>query len=216
VSRLFITQREINFISDISKELIKDIVGQKIILYPISEIKSDVHGLYNESTEKIYDNPIEIEALVSNPEQETRTNLFGPEKLATLEVYVHYRDMVDRKIEISIGDFIQYGGVFYEISRMDKMRQIYGHAEQIDGYKLMCTQARQGQFNAKRVGPTEDVYNDPDAVQKEFVQQRGLPLVDDKPTGDVRALQQNGQLDRPVDGPARVVETSDGSKFYED
>lgn len=213
MSRLFITQKEINLISDITKELIKDIVGQKVIVYPISEIKSDVHGLYNESPEKIFDNPIEIEALVDSPEQQTRTNLFGPEKLSTIEVYIHYRDMIDRKIDISIGDFLQYGGTFYEISTVNKMRQIYGHAEQIDGYKLLCTQARQGQFISKRFAPADDGF---DAVQKEFVQQRGLPIVDDKSTGDVRALQQTGQLDRPIDGPARIIETHEGSEFYDE
>lgn len=213
MSRLFITQKEINLISDITKELIKDIVGQKVLFYPISEIKTDVHGLYNESPEKIFDNPIEVEALVDSPEQTTRINLFGPEKLQTLEVYVHARDLLDKKMEISIGDFLQYGGTFFEISAVDKMRQIYGHAEQIDGYKLICTQARQGQFFTKKVGPADGLH---DEVQKEFVQQRGLPIVDDKPTGDVRALQQTGQLDRPVDGPARVIETTEGSTFYDE
>lgn len=213
MSRLFVTQKEINLISDLSKELIKDIVGQRVILYPISEVKSDVHGLYNESPEKIFDNPIEVEALVDSPEQTTRINLFGPEKLQTLEVYIHYRDMMDKKMEISIGDFLQYGGTFFEITAVDKMRQIYGHAEQIDGYKLMCTQARQGQFSAQRLGPADGPY---DAIQKEFVQQRGLPVVDDKPTGDVRALQETGQLDRPIDGPAKIIETREGSTFYDE
>jgi hypothetical protein len=216
VSRLFVTQKEINLISDLTKELVKDIVGSKVIFYPISEIKTDVHGLYNESPEKVFDNPIEIECLVNSPEQTTRINLFGPEKLQSLEVYVHYRDMMDRKIEISIGDFLQYGGAFYEITAVDKMRQIYGHAEQIDGYKLICTQAREGQFKAPRVAPFEGPYTDESAVQEEFVQQRGLPIVDDKETGDKRALQETGQLDRPVDGPARVVRTNEGSSFYDE
>ncbi len=213
MSRLYITQKEINLISDITKELIKDMIGSRIIFYPISEVKSDVHGLYNESTEKVYDNPIELECLVDSPEQTTTTNLFGPEQLQKLELYVHYRDLLDKKIDISIGDFIQYGGAFFEISSVDKMRQIYGQAEQVDGYKLKCTQARKGQFSAKRIGPFDEP---PEIIQKEFVQQRGLPIVDDKETGDKRALQETGQLDRPIDGPARVVETAEGSTFYDE
>jgi hypothetical protein len=46
VARLFLTPREINFMNDISKELVKDVVGQKIFLYQISEIKSKVHDVY--------------------------------------------------------------------------------------------------------------------------------------------------------------------------
>ena len=41
MGRLFITQREINFINDIAKEVVKDVIGQKIYYFPISEIKSN-------------------------------------------------------------------------------------------------------------------------------------------------------------------------------
>jgi hypothetical protein len=39
MGRLFISQREINFINDIAKEVVKDVIGQKIYYFPISEIK---------------------------------------------------------------------------------------------------------------------------------------------------------------------------------
>jgi len=35
MARLFITPREIDFISDITKEVIKDVVGQKIFFYKV-------------------------------------------------------------------------------------------------------------------------------------------------------------------------------------
>ena len=40
MSRLFITPREINFINDVAKELVKDVAGQKIYYFPISEISA--------------------------------------------------------------------------------------------------------------------------------------------------------------------------------
>ena len=43
MARLFITPRELNFINDIAKEVIKDVIGQKVYLFQISEIKSKVH-----------------------------------------------------------------------------------------------------------------------------------------------------------------------------
>ena len=71
MSRLFITPREINFINDIAKEIVKDVIGQKIYYFPISEIKSRVHDVYEESVDKIFENPIELDALVKYQEQET-------------------------------------------------------------------------------------------------------------------------------------------------
>ena len=68
MSRLFITERELNFISDLTKEVVSDVIGQKIYYYPISEIKTRTHDVYNESPEKVYDNPLEVHALVDSPE----------------------------------------------------------------------------------------------------------------------------------------------------
>ncbi len=204
MSRLFITQREINFIADITKELIADTVGQKVYYFPISEIKTRTHELYAESSDKIYDNPIEIACLVDMPLNETTVNLFGPERLNKLEVFMQHQDLVDRGIKPSIGDFLQYGEYNYEISKIIYMRNIYGQVEQVDGIKLVCTQARQGQFNAAQTGPTSVAFSDKDAVQTEFTQQRGIAVIDDKKTGDVRKLQENGVLDAPINGPARI------------
>ena len=75
--RLFITPREINLINDLAKEVIKDVVGQKIYLFQISEAKSKIHDVYEESTEKIFDNPIELECLV---EYEPQKNVYNHDK----------------------------------------------------------------------------------------------------------------------------------------
>ena len=64
MARLFITPREIDLISDITKEVVKDVVGQKIYYYPISDTKSKIHEVYQESPEKVFDNPIEINCLI--------------------------------------------------------------------------------------------------------------------------------------------------------
>ena len=45
MSRLFISQREVDLISDLTKEVIKDVIGQKVYYFPVSEIKSNVHDV---------------------------------------------------------------------------------------------------------------------------------------------------------------------------
>ena len=44
MARLFITPREIDFISDVTKEIVKDVIGQKIYYYKVREDLSKVHG----------------------------------------------------------------------------------------------------------------------------------------------------------------------------
>jgi hypothetical protein len=55
MARLFITSREIDLISDLTKEIIKDVIGQKVFYYSVSETKSHVHDIYLESPEKIFE-----------------------------------------------------------------------------------------------------------------------------------------------------------------
>ena len=62
MARLFITPREIDFISDLTKEIIKDVVGQKIYYYRIREDLTDTHDVYEEAENKVFNPPVEIEA----------------------------------------------------------------------------------------------------------------------------------------------------------
>ena len=83
MSKLFITSRELDLISDLSKELIKDIVGQKVYYYRVREDLTDIHDVYEEATKKIFDPPIEIEARVNYQPEEIRTNRFGNEEMSS-------------------------------------------------------------------------------------------------------------------------------------
>jgi hypothetical protein len=206
MSRLFITPRELNFISDISKEVIKDVIGQKIYYFPISEIKTQTHLVYNEAMQKIFDNPIEIEGLIANPTAEVKVNSFGIDKTFTVEVYLQWRDLVDKGINVSIGDYFSFGDVFYEISEFFYSRLIYGMPEHVDGMKITGVKVRESQFKAKYFGPTDISYTEDDAVQKTFVQQRGAEENRLGKTNDVRDLQKNGVLESPLTGPKEVSE----------
>ena len=220
MGRLFLSKREINFMNDIAKELVKDVIGQKIYYYSISEIKSKVHDIYEESPEKIFETPIEIECLVKYQEPEIRTNRFGSEKYFKIEAYIQSRDLLDRGIEILEGDFFSYGSVFFEITQAPGSAIIYGQIEHEKFITIKATQAREGQFKSKIFGPTSESNTDSDAVQDTFVQQRGFENNRLGKTGDVRALQENGVLDKPISGPKETSpkgdDTGAGSSFYGD
>lgn len=222
MARLFITPRELNYISDVTKEIIKDVIGQRIFLYPISELKTQTHGIYNEALKKVYDNPIVLDAMVDNNFQtDTKIDKFGVDAQYKLEVFIQHRDLVDKGINVSIGDFFSFSDVFYEITERVFMRNIYGMPEHKDGVKLIGTKARAGLFDAPVIGPTDISKADPGAVQTTFVQQRGSSLDENgNPTGDKRDLVENGVLEQPLTGPKEVSpkgdETGAGSSFYDE
>jgi hypothetical protein len=212
----------LNFISDITKELIKDVVGQKVFYFPISELKTQTHGVYNEALQKVYDNPIALDCLVDNNFQaDTKIDKFGVDSQYKIEVFIQHRDLVDKGINVNIGDFFSFSDVFYEVSERVFMRNIYGMPEHKDGVKLVGIKSREGLFKAPTVGPTDISRPEADAVQNEFHQQRGRTLDEaGLETGDKRDLVDSGVLDPPLEGPREVSEKGDpddvGSAFYDE
>lgn len=212
MARLFITPREIDFISDLTKEITKDVAGQKIFYYSIREDLTDVHDVYEEAPEKVFDPPVEIEGLVEWSPYEVRTNRFGGEEFGTMVVYLHSRDLLDRDIVVREGDYFSYGAVFFEITSFIEDKQVYGQIEHKIGFKITGKQARKGQINIRPEGPLDEKYTDEDAVQQEFVQQRGQTENELGETGDKRALQEQGKLDKPA--PRKVSKDGISSSFY--
>lgn len=211
-----------NFISDITKELIKDVVGQKIYYYPVNELKTKTHEIYNEALKKVFDNPIALDALVDTSFQsETVINQFGVDSQFKVEVYLHYRDLVDKGLSVNIGDFFSFSDVFYEITERKFMRNIYGMPEHKDGVKLVGTKARDTQFKAITLGPTDIARPEPDAVQTTFHQQRGQAVNAEGVTGDKRELQKDEVLGPPITGAKEVSPRGDkdhtgSSAFYDE
>lgn len=205
--RLFVTGREIDFFNDISKETVKDIVGQKIYYYPLSYEKTKVDEVYEEAIEKIFENPIEINCIVDWQPPEVKTTKYGQDSILFIKVYVQSRDMIQKEIEIKDGDFFSYGAEFFEITTVRTMRNIYGQVEYDDGVEITGRQSRKDLFSHKAMGPTKESFDDPDAVQKTFVQQRGFEENQEGKTGDKRDLVEKGVLDSPdISKPAEISE----------
>ncbi len=64
MARLFVTPREIDYISDLTKEITKDVRGQNIFYYRIREDLTNGHDVYEESPDKVFDKPVEMEAMI--------------------------------------------------------------------------------------------------------------------------------------------------------
>ena len=204
MARLFITPREIDFIADVNKEIVKDVIGQKIYYYTVREDLTAVHPVYEEATNKVFDPPIEIGARVTWAPSDVKTDNFGMEYYYSIEIYLQSRDLLDKDISARAGDYFSYGDTFFEITSVVVQGTIYGQIEHTTGVKLIGKQARLGQIDMVPLGPTDESYSDEDAVQTTFVQQRGFAENSEGPTGDERSLQKKGVVTQPISGPAEV------------
>lgn len=210
MARLFITDREIQYFNDIAKEIVKDIVGQRITYWPISTLKSKIHPVYNESMKKIFENPIIVDALVGQPTWETKMTQFGPEQICTIEVYVQARDIQQKGVEIFEGDYFTYGQESYEIVSAINMGNYFGQTEHDQGTKIKGILARVGEFDPKTLFPPTEVTTPGTAWE----QQRGLPENTEGPTGDIREVRERLRDDMaPIaldTGPRKIKVDSSG------
>lgn len=211
MARLFITPREIDYIADLTKEITKDVIGDMIYYYHVRDDVSNVNDLYMESMDKIFDPPVELDARVNWTPEEVTTDRFGYESLYTCEVYIHYRDMIDRNIKLKEGDYFSYGDNFFEITSIKYDKTIFGQVEHIVGYTVIGKQARKQLIDVKPLGPTEEIYSDPDAIRDTFKQQRGSAE-----TGDKRVLVDQGKVDNTIATPKEIKKDDNSSSFYGD
>lgn len=217
MARLFVGQREVDFFADITKEVIKDVAGQKIYYYTVREDLSNVHSVYEESMQKIFNPPIELECLVEWQPSEVKTNQFGHEQIKTIAAFLHGRDLIDRDLNIRQGDYISYGEFFFEITSLIYDKIAYGQVERVVSLKLNAKQTRIDHILKKAIGPTSESYIDDDAIQTTFEQQRGTT------DHDTRQLQEDGILEKPISGINKVSPDDSvksvngvGSSFYGD
>ena len=219
MARLFITPRELDFINDTTKELIKDVVGQKVYYYKVCPDATSIHAVYEEAVNKIFYPPIEIECRIEYQPSTVRTNKYGIEDIYKIEAFFHARDLLERDIEIQEGDFFNYDANWFEIMSEMTYSIIYGQIEHTMGIKVLAITARKGLLDIDALGPTAESYTEPNAIQETFVQQRGFEENSQGPTADIRNLQQKGVLDTPISGPAEISKRGgDGitSSFYDD
>lgn len=185
--------------------------------FPISSIKSDVHGVYNESVKKIFENPIKIPALVGQPEWSSKTTSFGPDLEAKLEVSIQYKDLLDKKLILSEGDLFSFDDVMYEILTFYNVNNIFGLAEYNNSWKITARSARLGQLDPNSIPFPRST---PDDVEKVFEQQRGLPITSTgEITNDIREMRERlNHVMAPIalgTGAKKVEQNDENGDFIE-
>ncbi len=149
--RLFIGLPEVNFINWIDKELIQDVVGQKIIYYAVAEKLTAADDLYGEAIKKTTYNPVEINALVRYNAPAQTVTQFNMDTVYSIEIYFHLHELNERGITPKEGDFCKYGNSYYEVEQLTRPQLVYGQIDHKVQVRAVCRIARKGQFHVDNV-----------------------------------------------------------------
>lgn len=214
--RLFLTAKEQALFSDWTKEFMKDIVGQFIVYYPVSMIKTYVDNVYEEAIERIFERPIKIDVRAGQVTRENALNKFGSyQKSASLQVHAHKKDLDDKGIIVSIGDYFVYGDEIFELIDVKEMNNVYGQEEYKNDLELQGRSVGVGHFELITLkqelirGKTFK-----DSQPQIFEQQRGLEENHEGKTADFREVRNALKEEMPEialgEGPRVVGPTEDG------
>lgn len=137
----------------LSKELIQNFVGQEIIYYAISVEESSVHDVYDEAVQKVWMQPVTLNARVKFNNSTTRSTGMGADSEYELEAYCHTKELIERNLKPREGDFVEFGQVVFEIASVTMPQMAFGQANNKIMTKLVCVPSREGQF---KVGNATD------------------------------------------------------------
>jgi len=151
---MFFGEKERNLVKQVNDELAERVLGQTIAYYPISIEESNFNDIYGEAKEKVSLPPVRVFAYVEVENDQTNTK-YGYEYQTKLTVNFHRRRLVeDQNLFVRVGDFVQYGDVFYEIVKTyNDTRYYFGQVEHKFQISAECVRARDGAF---RVIPAID------------------------------------------------------------
>ena len=72
----------------------------------------------------------------------------GQDSVYTIDVYFHTEELSDRNVSPKEGEFIEYGGVYYEVTSVTQPQLVFGQVNNKIMVKCTCVRAREGQFAA--------------------------------------------------------------------
>jgi hypothetical protein len=148
-SPLFIGEKERDLIKQVNDELIERVVGQQILYYAIDQNTTNYHSLYGEAIEKTFLPPLRVYALVEWNQYGTEiTTPMGVDQNLEITIHFHKRRLTeDQNLFVRTGDFVSYGGAYYEIVSWAEPRKIYGQVDHSIEVSAKCIKARPGVFD---------------------------------------------------------------------
>lgn len=147
---LFTGEKERDLVKQVNDELIERVIGQQIVYYPISIEHTNYHPLYGEAIKKSFLPPIRVYALVEWEGSDTTTSNLGIDRKGSISIHFHKRRLTeDQDLFVREGDFVAYGGRFYEIVSLGEPREIFGRSEHKMEILAKCIRAREGLFNGE-------------------------------------------------------------------
>lgn len=148
---LFFGEKERDFVKQVNDEIIERVINQTVLYYSIDFHTTNYHPVYGEAIIKSFLPPVRVHAMVLwAGSSEIVSDEFHADNSRAIEVNFHKRRLrEDQDIQPRVGDFLQYGSIFYEITELGEPRELFGQVDHKFEIAATCMRTRQGVFNGR-------------------------------------------------------------------
>ena len=123
---LFVTPRDMTFITGINNELVNDIIDTTVIIYPVDKEYTEVNQ-YGEATDKTFLPGLQCNALIEHDDEATDETDAGLSNLyQNIRIAFHRNTMKDLNFYPERGDFVRWNNAYYEIGAIIDNQMIAG------------------------------------------------------------------------------------------
>ena len=122
---LYGSNRDINLFKSINRELIHDIIEQKVGYYK-PKIEENKINLYGETTNKKWIGPVLIHCLILNGDFDWKTDEFGPDANRSFEFRFLKDDLINTDVVPEVGDAILWNESYFEVNGVNENQLILG------------------------------------------------------------------------------------------
>ena len=132
----FVTPNDVNFFGGINRELIDGIIETGIIFYSLLP-KNQNENIYGESTDKIYEAGIHVNAIIDHDDEVTDDDGMITNVYQNILAAILRDEMKEKNFYPERGDIIRYFNTYYEITSVVDNQLLAGRVGL--PWSIMCT-----------------------------------------------------------------------------
>lgn len=122
---IFGSQRDFALITKMNRALLKHIIEQEVGYYKIS-LENTQANIYGEALEKVYNDPVIMQCLITRGDQIVNLDDFGPDLQRTISFAFLRQDLVDIQLIPEVGDIIMLNEDYYEVDTVRENQFFFG------------------------------------------------------------------------------------------
>lgn len=122
---VFVTPRDMNFITGINKELVDEIIETDVLVFSL-DIQENEMNIYQEALEKVYRPGVKINALITHDDPTSEDTEFGPNVQQNIICAFRRLELKNLDFYPDKGDVILWNGAYFEMTNVIDNQLIAG------------------------------------------------------------------------------------------